>query len=277
MLENYPATIHPMAVIEEGAQIGENVIIEPYAIVKKNVVLEDNVVIKSHVYLDGYTTIGEGTVIWPFSSIGTKPQDLKYKGEKTFVKIGKRCDIREYVTINSSCVEGTTVEIGDDCLLMAYCHVAHNCKVGKRVILANGVTLGGHVEVEDFAIVGGVTPIHQFCRIGKYAMVGGFSAIRLDVPPFTLGAGSPYRLGGLNRIGLMRNQFSLEERRLLAKVFKLCYRSNLSLDQALEKIEKELPMTENVLHWINFCKSSKRGLIGLASELREELVEMPDE
>jgi UDP-N-acetylglucosamine acyltransferase len=267
-------------VIEDGAVIGKNVTIEPFAVVKRGVILEDNVVVKSHAYIDGNTTIGENSIIWPGVSIGTKPQDLKYKGEKTFVKIGKNCEVREFATINSSCFEGSVVEIGDNCLIMAYCHVAHNCKLGKRVIMANSSMLAGHVEIEDFAIIGGMTPVHQFCRIGRYAMVGGFSRISHDIPPYSLGGGDPYKFGGINIVGLKRNNFSLEVRQRLSQVFKITYRQNLSLEQALKKIEREVDLIPEVRHWINFCKSSKRGIIGLegiatvAEEQKESLMQV---
>jgi UDP-N-acetylglucosamine acyltransferase len=261
--------IHPTAIVEDGAQIGEGVIIEPYAIIKKNVIIEDDVTIKGHVYVDGYTTIGAGTTIYPGASIGTKTQDLKYKGEKTFVHIGKNCDIREYVTINSSCQEGSIVQIGDHCLIMAYCHVAHNCVVGNRVIMSNNATLAGHVHVEDYAIISGMTPVHQFVRIGTYAMVGGMSRITHDIPPFTIGAGIPYKFGGLNIVGLKRHGMSLKTRKELSKAFKLLYRSNLHMAEALDRIENELEPLPEILHWIRFCRSSNRGLMGLQGAVEE--------
>lgn len=254
--------IHPAAIIEPGAKIGKNVTIEAYAVIKSTVTLEDNVVIKSHAYIDGYTTIGEGTVIWPSASIGTKTQDLKYRGEKTFVVIGKHCEIREFATINSSCQENSVVKIGDYCLIMAYCHVAHNCEVGNRVIMANNANLAGHVTVEDYAIIGGMTPVHQFSRVGCYSMVGGFSRITHDVPPYTIGAGSPYKLGGLNLVGLKRHGFPFEVRKSLAKAFRYTYRSGLHLNDALDMIENEIEMNPHIQHWINFCRNSRRGLIG---------------
>lgn len=257
------SNIHPTAIIEPGAKIGKNVTIEAYAIIKGNVTLEDHVIVKSHAYIDGNTTIGEGTIIWPSASIGTKTQDLKFKGEKTYVIIGKRCEIREFVTINSSCQEGSVVRIGDHCLIMAYCHVAHNCEIGNHVIMANNAMLAGHVIVEDFAIIGGMTPVHQFSRIGQFAMVGGFSRITHDVPPFTIGAGSPYKLGGLNLVGLKRHGFPLEVRRALAKAFKLTYRSGLRLSEALDQIEREVELHPQVGHWLHFCRHSRRGLISL--------------
>jgi UDP-N-acetylglucosamine acyltransferase len=257
------SNIHPLAIIEPGAKIGKNVTIEPFAVIKKTVTLEDNVVVKSHVYLDGNTTIGEGTVIWPGASIGTKTQDLKFRGETTYVVIGKRCEIREFVTINSSCQENSTVRIGDECLLMAYCHVAHNCEIGNRVIMSNSAMLAGHVIVEDCAIIGGMTPIHQFSRIGCYAMVGGFSRVPRDVPPYTVGGGFPYKFGGINIIGLKRHKFPLEVRIALSKAFKLTYRSGLHLEDAIQQIENQLGEHKEVKHWVQFCRNSKRGLLGL--------------
>ncbi len=266
------SNIHPTAIIEEGAKLGKNVTIEPYAIIKKNVTLGDRVVIKSHAYIDGYTTIGEGTVIYPSASIGTKTQAKKFQGEKTYVKIGKNCEIREFVTINSSCGEGSTVEVGDGCLIMAYCHIAHHCRVGNHVIMANGAMLAGHVEIGDYANIGGMTPIHQFVRVGAHAMVGGLSRVAHDIPPYTLGAGIPYRMAGLNLIGLKRHDFSLELRKALTQAFKLTYRSGIQLKEATERVEKEVEDSPVIRHWVDFIKTSKRGLIGLqpveqASEL----------
>jgi UDP-N-acetylglucosamine acyltransferase len=267
------SNIHPLAVIEPGAKVGRNVIVEAYAVIKGTVTLEDYVVVKSHAYIDGNTIIGAGTIVWPSASIGTKTQDLKFKGEKTHVVIGKNCEIREFVTINSSCNENSVVSIGDNCLIMAYCHVAHNCEIGNRVIMANNAMLAGHVVIEDFAIIGGMTPVHQFSRIGQYAMVGGFSRITHDVPPYTIGAGSPYKLGGLNLVGLKRHGFPLEVRRALAKAFKLTYRSGLRMSQALDLIESEVGTNPHVRHWIDFCRNSKRGLIGFQGVATQTLPE----
>ncbi|NGX44931.1 MAG: Acyl-[acyl-carrier-protein]--UDP-N-acetylglucosamine O-acyltransferase [Chlamydiae bacterium] len=254
--------IHPAAIVEPGATIGNNVTIEAYAVIKETVTLKDDVLIKSHAYIDGHTTIGEGTIVWPFASIGTKTQDLKFRGEKTFVVIGKKCEIREFATINSSCQENSVVRVGDYCLIMAYCHVAHNCEIGNHVIMANNASLAGHVVVEDHAIIGGMTPVHQFSHIGCYSMVGGFSRITHDVPPYSIGAGSPYKLGGLNLVGLKRHGFPLEVRKALTMAFRLTYRSELHIDEALERIENEVAMSAEVQHWVDFCRSSRRGLIG---------------
>lgn len=263
--------IHPSAIIAAGVQIGRNVVIEPYVVIlSPHVVLEDNVTIKSHVYIDGHTTIGEGTTIYPFASIGTKTQDLKFQGEKTFVKVGKKCEIREFVTINASCQEGSVVQIGDNCLIMAYCHVAHNCVVGNRVIMSNNATLAGHVIVEDDAIIGGMTPIHQFVRIGKNAMVGGMSRVTHDIPPYTIGAGIPFKFGGINIVGLKRKGFPLATRRELSKAFKLLYRSQMRFEEALELIEKELLPLSEICHFVQFCRQTRRGLMGIQGG-KEEL------
>lgn len=263
-----PNNIHPLAVVEPGAQIGDNVTVEAFAVVKKTVTLKDGVIIKSHAYIDGNTTIGENTIIWPGASIGTKTQDLKFRGETTYVEIGKRCEIREFVTINSSCQENSVVRIGDDCLIMAYCHVAHNCEIGNRVVMSNSAMLAGHVIVGDCAIIGGMTPVHQFSRIGCYAMVGGFSRVPRDVPPYTVGGGFPYKFGGVNIVGLKRHKFPLEVRSALSKAFKITYRSGLRLDEAIEAIEKEIEAHQEIKHWIDFCRTSKRGLIGLEGVTR---------
>ncbi|MGA8164254.1 MAG: acyl-ACP--UDP-N-acetylglucosamine O-acyltransferase [Waddliaceae bacterium] len=255
--------IHPTAIVEKGAGIGHNVTIEAYAIVKSSVALDDDVVIKSHAYIDGNTTIGQGTVVYPFASIGTKPQNLTYHGEQTFIKIGKYCEIRENVTINSSSGENGIVQIGDYCMVMAYCHLAHNSVLGNHVVMSNNATLAGHVTIEDYAIIGGLTPIHQFVRIGTYSMVGGLSRVTHDIPPYTIGAGIPFKFGGLNLIGLKRHGFSLKTRQELSKAFKLLYRSKLMPEEALKKIEQTVQLFPEVCHWIQFCRNSKRGLMGL--------------
>ncbi|MCH9610454.1 MAG: Acyl-[acyl-carrier-protein]--UDP-N-acetylglucosamine O-acyltransferase [Chlamydiales bacterium] len=254
--------IHPQAFVEEGATIGKNVTIEPFAVVRKNVVLGDNVTIKSHAYVDGFTTIGDGTTIWPQAVVGTRTQDLKFRGEKTFVRIGKNCHIRECATINSSTHEGSSVVVGDSCLIMAYCHVAHHCEVGNNVVMSNNSLLAGHVIVEDNVTIGGMTPIHQYVRIGKHAMVGGMSRVTHDVPPYTIGGGIPYIMGGINRIGLRRRGFSFETRRALFQAYRLLYRSKMALREALDKIDAEVDKCPEIEHFIEFCRQTKRGLIG---------------
>ena len=253
--------IHTSAIVHPDAKIGNNVIIEPYAVVNSpEVELGDNVVIKSHAYIEGNVHIGEGTIIYPFASIGTQTQNLKYAGEKTYVRIGKNCQIREYVTINSSCGNQSRVEVGDKALIMAYCHVAHNCRVGKGVIMANGATLAGYVEVGDYANLGGLCAIHQNTRIGEYAMIGGGSMIGSDVPPYTIGQGYPLVVVGLNWIGLKRHNFSLSERKSLTQAFKLTYEPGIKWSEARKNILEKVPPSSHIDFWVKFCDSSKRGI-----------------
>jgi UDP-N-acetylglucosamine acyltransferase len=258
--------IHPTAIIEKGAEIGSDVTVGPYSIIGANCILEDRVQVKAHVVIDGHTRLKEGVTIWPGAVIGTKPQDLKYRGEKTYVVIGKNTEIREFVTVNSSCGEETAVIIGEGCLLMAYCHVAHNCEVGNHVIMSNGATLAGHVIVEDHVIIAGLSAVHQFCRIGTHAMVGGMSGVSQDIAPYTLGAGRPYRIAGLNLVGLKRHGFSLETRKALTGAFRLLFRNDLLLQEALLKIEKEIEPIPEVLHLLEFCRASKRGITGAGGQ-----------
>jgi UDP-N-acetylglucosamine acyltransferase len=251
------------AVIEKGAKIGKNVTVEPFAVIRAGVTLEDNVVVRAHAYLDGRTTVGENTVIFPSAVIGTKPQHLRFQGDSSEILIGKNCVIREFVTINASTDPNFAVRVGDRCLIMAYCHIAHNCVIGNRVVMANNATLAGHVTVEDCVTIGGMTPIHQFVRIGCYAMVGGLSRVPYDIPPYTIGAGIPFKFGGLNLIGLKRNGFSLETRSQLSRAFRMLYRSGMKPDEALSMIEKELQPIPEIKHWLEFCRGSRRGLMGL--------------
>lgn len=278
-MRNQTPSVHPTAIVEAGAEIGRDVTIEPYAVVKEGVVLGDCVTVRSHAYIDGLTTIGENTVVYPGAVIGTKTQDRKFRGEETFVRIGKSCEIRECVTINSSSTEGSTVSVGDHCLIMAYCHVAHDCTVGNNVIMANGATLAGHVTVGSYAVIGGKTAVHQFTRIGEYAMVGAMSRAFHDMPPYMLGGGDPYRLGGINVVGLKRHGFSLKTRQYLFQAFRLLYRSRLHVAEALVRIEEEVGEDPEVKKLLAFCRSSKRGLIGLTQEKKcdaEEEATCPD-
>ena len=255
--------IHHLAVVDPKAKIGKNVVIEPYAVVKEHVTLHDNVTIKSSAYIDGHTTIGKNSTIWPGAVIGTKTQDRKYRGERTYVKIGSHCEIREFATINSSCQAESEVSVGDHSLIMAYCHIAHNCQIGSHVTMSNNSLLAGHVIIEDYATLGGMTPVHQFVHIGCHTMVGGMSRVTHDVPPYTIGGGIPYSLGGVNRIGLKRRNFSFEVRKALFQAYRLIYRSRLLLHEAIAAIENEVEMFPEVRHFVDFCKQTKRGLIGM--------------
>lgn len=255
---------YPGTWIDPSTQIGSGVVIEPGAVIKGNVSIGSNVVIKSHVYIEGHVTIGAETMIWPGAVIGTQTQAQKYHGEKTFVEIGKRCKIREYVTINSSYGEGDVVRVGDDCLIMAYCHVAHHCRIGNHVIMSNSVNLAGHVEIESHAVIGGMSALHQNTRVGQFAMVGGMSRVNYDVPPYSLGGGIPYKIAGINRVGLKRNGFSVSDKKELTSIFTLMYRTpGLNFDERVKRLEQEYEGSDFAKQWLEFCRLSKRGLIDL--------------
>lgn len=250
--------IHPTAVIEKGAVLGDNVRIGPYCVVGPNVKLGNGVELKSHVVVDGYTTIGDETVVFPFASLGHAPQDLKYKGEKSELIIGKRNKIREHVTMNPG-TEGDKMKtiVGDNCLFMMSSHVAHDCVIGNNVILANNATLAGHVEVGDFSIIGGLAAVHQFVRIGPYAMIGGMSAVEYDVIPFGLVKGERAHLAGLNYIGLERRGFTKEQVQVLLKAFKQLFEGAGTLSERTEKVATDFSGEQAVMRMIDFIRAKE--------------------
>lgn len=253
--------VHPSAVVDPAAGIGENVDIGPYCVVGPNVTVGDGTRLMSHVVVDGGTTIGKDCVIFPFACLGTQTQDLKFKGAETFVEIGDKTTLREYVTVNSGTNEGEITRVGSGCHIMAYCHVAHACRVGNGVIMANCATLAGEVEVEDGAIIGGLSGVHQFCRIGSMCMVGGCTKITQDCPPYMMIDGNPATVRGLNIIGLKRRDVSLAAVGLLKDAHRLLYRQELSTSQALEQIESTVESCPEVAHLLAFVSQSKRGII----------------
>tara|TARA_B100001989_G_C24544497_1_gene469818 strand:+ start:839 stop:1636 length:798 start_codon:yes stop_codon:yes gene_type:complete len=252
-------TIHPTAIIEDGAQIGTDVHIGPYCTVGSKVVLEDNIELRAHVHVEGKTTIGEGTKIYPFASIGTPPQDLKYAGEETILEIGKNNKIREHVTMNPGTVQdkGKTI-IGDNCLFMMASHVAHDCVIGNNVILANNATLGGHVHIGDFAVLGGLAAIHQFVRIGAHAIIGGMSGVENDVIPYGRVKGDRAFLAGLNLIGLERRGFSKEDIRKLQRAFNQLFGDEGTMDQRIETVSEDFSEDDLVMSIINFAKEKTK-------------------
>lgn len=252
--------IHNTAIIEKGAIIEDGVKIGPFCIVGKDVKIGRNTILQSHVVVEGITEIGEENIIYSFVSIGKASQDLKYKGEPTKTIIGNRNTIREFVTIHRGTDDRWETRIGDGNLLMAYVHIAHDVIVGNNCILANNVTLAGHVVVEDFAIIGGLTPVHQFCRIGAYSMTGGASAVNQDICPFVMAEGNKAVVRGLNTIGLRRKGFTDEERSNLKKAYKILFRSGNPLKEALAEVEKEFGEDKNVLSLVEFIKNSTRGI-----------------
>jgi UDP-N-acetylglucosamine acyltransferase len=255
-------TIHPTAVVDSRARIDEGVEIGPFCIIGEGAKISRGARLASHVVIEGDTEIGPDCTIHHFASIGLPPQDLKYKGEKTGVKIGRNNIIREYVSVHRGSVGGTGfTTIGDNNFLMAYVHIAHDCNVGSGVIMANCATLGGHEEVHDNAIIGGLVAVHQFVRIGAYSMVGGFSGIGLDVPPYTTASGPRAKLFGLNLIGLKRSGFPKETLGELNQAYKILFRSRHTLKEALKKIQEDLPYTPELGRLIEFVKGSNRGIM----------------
>ena len=253
--------IHSTAIISPDAQLEEGVEIGPYVVIGSDVKIGKNTIIGPHAVIEDFTHIGEGCHIFQFCSIGAPPQDLKFGGEKTRVIIGNFNTIREFVTINRSTKAdiGVTI-IGDHNLLMAYCHVAHNCKLGDRIVMANAATLAGHVLVEDYAIIGGLTGIHQFSYIGAHCIIGGVSAVAKDVPPYTMASGNHAKLFGLNLVGLKRRNFSEKTIKALKDAYRIIFRSHLLLEAALKKAQDEVENYPEVLHFIQFIKESKRGV-----------------
>lgn len=252
------ANIHPTAVIDAGAVLGANVKIGPFCVIGANVKLGDNVELKSHVVVDGYTTIGEGTVVYPFASLGHAPQDLKYKGEKTELIIGKNNKIREHVTMNPGTVQDNSKTIvGDNCLFMMSSHVAHDCVVGNNCILANNATLAGHVELGDYVILGGLSAVHQFVRIGSHAIIGGMSGVEYDVIPFGLVKGERAHLAGLNYVGLERRGFTKDQIKDLMKAFKQLFSAQGTMSERIVKTAEAYNEDQTVMRIIDFMQAKE--------------------
>ena len=252
--------IHPTAVIHGGATLHPTVKVGPYAVIGEKVTIGPNTDIGAHVVIDGHTEIGANNQIFPGAVIGIEPQDLKYDGSVSLVKIGDNNRIREYVTINRATHAGEATVIGNDNLLMAYVHVAHNCIIANQVIIANAVALAGHVEIESNAVIGGVLGIHQFVHIGRFAMLGGMSRIDRDVPPYMVVEGNPCRVRGLNTVGLRRSGLTnLEEGRLyreLKEAYRALYRSNRPLKEALVDLAAWSANNDHVKHLQTFLHTS---------------------
>lgn len=254
--------IHKTAVIHTGVEVSPGVVIGPYSIVEAGVRLGDNVRIGSHCVITGQTTIGKNCKIYTGAVIGSAPQDKKFNADdNVFLNIGENNVIREYVTINPGTVEGggKTV-IGDNNLIMAYSHIAHDCIVGNRCVMANAATLGGHVTLEDNTMIGGLSAVHQFVRLGRLCIIGGCSKVVQDVPPFSMCDGHPAQVVNINTVGLRRSSFSKETMRELKRAYKILFWSGLSKTTALEKIAAELILSPELEHLIFFAKTTKRGL-----------------
>jgi UDP-N-acetylglucosamine acyltransferase len=252
--------IHPASFVDERAQLGEGVTIGPGAVVGPDVKVGDGTSIGGHALLTGWTSVGRECRIHHGAVLGSPPQDLKFRGEKTFLEVGDHTEVREYVTANVATEEGATTRVGSHCLLMAYAHVAHNCQIGNHVVVANVVQFAGYVTVDDWAIVGGGSLIHQFVRIGRHSMIGGGSRISQDILPFVKAAGSPPRLAGINAIGLERRRFPNATIEAIDRAYKIVFRSGLTVPQAVEQMRAEFPGSPEIEHVARFAETSVRGL-----------------
>jgi UDP-N-acetylglucosamine acyltransferase len=258
--------IHPTALIDPEARLGEGVEVGPFTVIGPKVTLGDGCQIFSLVQIASHVRMGKKNRVFSFASIGAPPQDLKFKGEDTWVEIGDGNTIREYVTVNRGTAHGGGVtRVGSQTLLMAYSHVAHDCQVGSRVVMANAATLGGHVEVGDSSIIGGLVGVHQFVRIGEFSIVGALSGVPMDVPPYvTAVVARPQKgqsLYGLNVIGLKRNKFTEGAISALKKAYRILFRSGVPMREALAKVEGEVELTPEVRRLLDFIRSSKRGVL----------------
>jgi len=253
--------IHPTAIIHKKAELDSSVSVGPYCTIGEHVRIGKNTTLRSHIVMDGWTTIGEENTIYPFASIGLEPQDLKFKGEETRLLVGDHNMIREYVTLHRGTDSGGgTTRIGNHNVLMAYVHVAHDCILGDRVIMSNAATLAGSITVGDDAIIGGLSGVHQFVRIGSYSMVGGCSAVAQDVPPYVRVAGNHAKLYGINSIGLKRHGFSPEQIQILKSLYKLLFRSGLTLKDAIQQSREKWPDLPEAEVFLAFVENSERGI-----------------
>jgi len=255
------ARIHPTAIIDPSAQIGEGCEIGPYCVIGPKVELGPECHLLHHVSLSGPSKVGRGNRFYPFTSIGQQTQDLKYTAEPTYLTIGDGNTFREFVTVHRGTMPETVTRIGDGGNFLAYSHIAHDCLIGNNVIFSNNGTVAGHVEVGDYAVIGGLTAIHQFCRIGAYALTGGCSKIVQDVPPFMIADGNPAKVRSYNKVALERHGFSEQTHRAIKEAYRLIYRSALNLQQAVEQIRSDLPETPEVAQLITFVTNSPRGII----------------
>jgi UDP-N-acetylglucosamine acyltransferase len=252
--------VHETAIVHDDAELGQGVRVGPWAMVGPDVRVGDGTEIGPRVLIERDTTLGMDCSIGNGAVLGTDPQDLKYKGEHSVLEVGDRTVIREFATLNRGTAWSGRTVVGTDCLLMAYSHVAHDSELGNHVILSNAVNMAGHVLIEDWAIVGGLTAIHQFVRIGAHAFIGGGSRVPQDVPPYCRMAGNPLKPYGLNSVGLERRGFSAEVRKALKQAYRLLFNSKLNVSQALARAEAEVPPIPEVRHLLEFVRASERGI-----------------
>jgi len=255
------STIDPRAVVSPKARLGASVSVGPFAVIEDDVVIGDGTTIGANAMVYSGARIGRECKIFNGASIAGPPQDLKYMGEITYLEIGDRTVVREFVTLNRATAESGATRIGNDCLFMAYTHVAHDCQIGNHVILANCASLGGHVVIGDWVIIGGLTPVHQFVHLGEHSMIGGGFRVPKDVPPYVLAGQEPLGFERLNLLGLRRRGFSDIAIRALEQAFRILYKSNLNVSQAVQRIRQEVEPIPEVQRLLEFIAGSKRGII----------------
>jgi UDP-N-acetylglucosamine acyltransferase len=253
--------IHPTAIVDGGAELGEGCEVGPYCIVGPGVVLGAGCWLQHHVTVLGPSRIGSGNRFFAYASIGQPTQDLKYAGEPTYLEVGDGNTFREFVTVNRGTAPGASTRVGHGGTFLAYSHIAHDCVVGDGVIFSNNGTIAGHVEVGDHVVLGGLTAVHQFCRIGEHAITGGCSKIVQDVPPFCIADGNPAEIRGLNKVGLERHGFGGEAMRVFKEVYRVLYREGLNQQQAVERLEMELGGQAVAARMVAFLKESRRGVM----------------
>ena len=258
---NYPYDIHPTAIVDKDADIGSGSVIGPHVFIEGNVVIGRGSVIGAGSHIARGSRLGEEVEVFSYAVIGSIPQDLKFEGEDTTLEVGDRTVIREFATLNRGTKATGKTVVGSDCLLMAYSHVAHDCVVGDHCILANGATFAGHVTLEDWVIVGGLVPVHQFVRIGCHVMIGGGWRVPKDIPPYTIAAGEPLKPIDINKLGLKRRGFSDETIAHLRKAYKILFRSKTDLSRSLASLDSMGDLGPEVQHLKEFILSSERGVI----------------
>src|ERR1700693_846225 len=253
--------IHPTAIVDPKSELGTGTVVGPYCVIGSNVVVGENCWLQHHVTLQGPMRAGAANKFYAYCSIGQQTQDLKYAGEPTYLEIGDENTFREFVTVNRSTMSDGKTRVGSRGNFLAYSHIGHDCAVGNEGVFSNNGTLAGHVQVGDNAVMGGLTAVHQFCRIGRFAITGGCSKIVQDVPPFMIADGNPAEIRGVNLVGLERKGFTPESMRWIKEAFRLIYRSKHNTHQAVEAVRKELPQNEEIMQIIEFIEQSERGIV----------------
>lgn len=253
--------IHPTAIVHKNAKIGDDVEIGAYAIIEENVEIGNGTIIGPHVGIYDGARIGKNVKIYQGASISNYPQDLKFAGEQTYFYVGDNTTIREFVTLHKGTTATGKSEVGSNCLLMAYTHIAHDCKIGNNCILANSVQIGGHVHIDDWVIIGGSTPVHQFTKIGMHAMIGGGFRTTVDIPPYVLAAGEPLRYSGLNVIGLRRRGFSNDDIYTLKDAYSIIFGKHYNFSEALDVVKNKYPDSKPVQNILNFFNDRTRAVL----------------